>query len=147
MLDKLEGTMAETYATRSGGDLKAVRQMMADETWLTADDAIAAGFANSKLEDAAAAPNRARAFIRNFDRVPEALRARLDLKPMSALTQGQTLPARVGGAEAAPPETPMNAETFSKYAAENPDAAEVKSLSPRGTRPAPPTPVPMRRSA
>jgi ATP-dependent Clp endopeptidase proteolytic subunit ClpP len=152
MLDKINGNLARMYADRSGKPDADWRDMMAAETWFTADEAKEAGLVDTvtdgdKPSSAAAATTKAVAYVRDFDRVPEALRARLDLKPMSALTQGQTLPARVGGAEAAPPETPMNAETFSKYAAENPDAAEVKSIFAKGHKSGSPTPAPMRRSA
>ncbi|WP_301100337.1 head maturation protease, ClpP-related, partial [Propionivibrio sp.] len=37
LLDKLDGTLAETYATRSGMEAEAVMQLMAAETWFTAD--------------------------------------------------------------------------------------------------------------
>lgn len=46
ILDKFELSAAEVYAARSGQDLSDVQQMMKDETWLTAKDAVELGFAN-----------------------------------------------------------------------------------------------------
>lgn len=47
LLEKLDGQIAGAYAAKSGIELDAVLAMMADETWLTADEAV-----NAKLADA-----------------------------------------------------------------------------------------------
>jgi ATP-dependent protease ClpP protease subunit len=103
LLDKLTDTLAQTYAARTGMAVADVRALMDDETWMTATDAVAHGFA-----DAAAAPPAAEspkamrpaAYVRHLDRVPDALRARLDLKPLNA-TAGPTPSARADRVEAA----------------------------------------------
>lgn len=47
VLEKFQGSAAEVYAKRSGQDAADVLQMMTDETWLTAKDAVELGFANA----------------------------------------------------------------------------------------------------
>ena len=52
--DLLEGISAEIagiYADRTGGDLKAIRNLMFAETWMTADEAKANGFVDTVLKD------------------------------------------------------------------------------------------------
>lgn len=43
-LDKLGDTYASAYARASGNDLAAIKAWMAEETWLTADEALALNF-------------------------------------------------------------------------------------------------------
>ncbi len=51
LLDKIDGTLAATYAQRTGMDSADVTEMMAAETWFTAEEAVAAGFADSVAGD------------------------------------------------------------------------------------------------
>ena len=51
LLDKIDGQIADTYARRAGDDDKEkYMAMMAAETWLDADEAVAAGFADRLIE-------------------------------------------------------------------------------------------------
>jgi ATP-dependent Clp protease protease subunit len=81
LLDKLSGTMAELYAKRSALASVDVQSLMDAETWLTADEAIAKGFATEKLEADAEESSKALAFAASFNldklcaHVPEALKA------------------------------------------------------------------------
>jgi ATP-dependent protease ClpP protease subunit len=61
LLDKIDGQIAATYAEKSGGDVDAFLDMMAAETWLTAEEAVAA-----KLADSVAQMNNQRAQL-NWD--------------------------------------------------------------------------------
>ncbi|WP_395175807.1 head maturation protease, ClpP-related [Roseibium alexandrii] len=54
-LDKLGSQMASIYAARSDNSAEDVRQTMKDETWLIADEAIEAGYAD-RAEEAKAKP-------------------------------------------------------------------------------------------
>jgi hypothetical protein len=52
--DLLEGISAEiaaTYAERTGGDVKAIRNLMYAETWMTADQAKENGFVDTIIKD------------------------------------------------------------------------------------------------
>ena len=50
LLDKIDGTLAETYAEKTGKDVAAISEWMAAETWFTAQEALEAGFATSIAE-------------------------------------------------------------------------------------------------
>ena len=54
LLDKIDGTLADTYAERTGKTAEQVAEWMAAETWFTADEAVEAGFADRVAESAAA---------------------------------------------------------------------------------------------
>lgn len=58
LLEKIDGTLANTYAKRSGKPAEDIAQWMAAETWFTADEAVAAGFADRIADDTPAASAR-----------------------------------------------------------------------------------------
>lgn len=53
-LDKIAESLVGAYSKKSGKDAATVRQTMKDETWLTVDDAISYGLADSKEEGVSA---------------------------------------------------------------------------------------------
>lgn len=50
LLDKIDGTLAETYADKTGKSVEDIGAWMAAETWFTAQEAVEAGFADSIAE-------------------------------------------------------------------------------------------------
>lgn len=44
VLDKIDGTLVNTYSERTGAGKRSIKQMMNDETWMTADEALKMGF-------------------------------------------------------------------------------------------------------
>ena len=50
LLDKIDGTLADTYAEKTGKSVEQVAEWMAAETWFTAQEALDAGFATSIAE-------------------------------------------------------------------------------------------------
>ena len=46
LLTKIDGTMAQTYADRTGKDVETITGWMSDETWFTSDEAVEYGFAD-----------------------------------------------------------------------------------------------------
>lgn len=54
-LDAVKGQLVDTYATRTGMKADDVAQLMCDETWMNADDAVAKGFATGKTDGVAMA--------------------------------------------------------------------------------------------
>lgn len=54
LLRKLSDAMAQTYAARTRQPRSVVRLMMADETWMDADEALSRGFADALLDQEAA---------------------------------------------------------------------------------------------
>ncbi|KWW37893.1 ATP-dependent Clp protease proteolytic subunit [Cupriavidus metallidurans] len=55
LLDKIDGTLADTYAERTGADTKRIADWMSAETWFTADEAVEHGFADRVAETEAKA--------------------------------------------------------------------------------------------
>jgi ATP-dependent Clp protease protease subunit len=55
LLEKIDGTIADTYAARTGKKREEMAALMDAETWFTADEAIAAGLADRKAETKAKA--------------------------------------------------------------------------------------------
>lgn len=55
LLGKMDGTLAAAYAAKSGKSEADIRDAMAAETWLTADEAIDFGLADAKVSVAAKA--------------------------------------------------------------------------------------------
>lgn len=71
-LTKIDDVLAHTYASRTKGGIRSIKQMMDDETWLTAKEALAQGFATS-IEDSADSGTKAKYDLSVFHTVPKAL--------------------------------------------------------------------------
>lgn len=50
LLDKMQGTIAEMYADKTGKEIDEIKEIMTAETWYTAQEALEAGFVD-KIED------------------------------------------------------------------------------------------------
>lgn len=59
LLEKIDASLIETYASETGQDAAQIESWMASETWFSADEAVALGFADSIAESA---PNNAAAW-------------------------------------------------------------------------------------
>ena len=67
-LDKIDATLVKTYTDRTGQTQRNVRQMMTDETWLGADEAVELGFADKVADE----PGAKAAFdLSKFRNVPK----------------------------------------------------------------------------
>jgi ATP-dependent Clp protease protease subunit len=51
MLEKIDGTIINTYASRKNVDLDTVKKLVADETWMTAQEAVDYGLADNITEE------------------------------------------------------------------------------------------------
>jgi hypothetical protein len=69
LLEKIDGDLAQAYAKRSGGDAKAFAAMMDKETWLTAEETVEAGLANS-IAPEKSAKNLAKFDLSAFEAAP-----------------------------------------------------------------------------
>jgi ATP-dependent Clp protease protease subunit len=68
LLDKVDGQLADDYATKAGVTAAVARAWMAAETWFTADEAVTAGLANGQLDT----EGKLLAFnLAAFDHVPD----------------------------------------------------------------------------
>lgn len=52
LLEKIDGTLADTYAAKTGASAEKMMELMAAETWMTAQEAVENGFADSIAESA-----------------------------------------------------------------------------------------------
>lgn len=71
-LTKIDDALARTYTAQTSSGIRAVKQMMDDETWLDAKAAVEAGFATSILP-AADSGTKAKFDLSVFSAVPKAL--------------------------------------------------------------------------
>ena len=69
LLDQMSDTIAGIYADRSGGKTADFRASMQAETWYTSSQAVAAGLADTVLNDTAAPEDRRTQLIRARARV------------------------------------------------------------------------------
>lgn len=71
-LRKIDGTLVKTYQDKTRASQKDIKQMMADETWLSADEALAKGFCDVVGDPAEV---KARFDLSKFAHVPQAVMA------------------------------------------------------------------------
>lgn len=71
-LDKIRGTLLDTYVAKTGGDAKQISDWMTAETWMTADESVERGFATKKTEEKAVKAEFA--MLEKFAKVPDTLR-------------------------------------------------------------------------
>lgn len=73
-LEKVDGELAKTYASRTGADVGDIASLMDAETWMTADESVDAGFADA-ITDEDDSEEAAAAFdLSDFKNVPRALK-------------------------------------------------------------------------
>lgn len=73
LLDTITGTIAEVYVARTGMDAPGVRALMSAETWMTAAEAVANGFASSIVENLRVAAYSGDVARHQFKHAPQAL--------------------------------------------------------------------------
>lgn len=97
LLSELDNAMAKTYVAKTGLDIEVIKQMMGEETWLSADKALELGFATSIAEETkiAASINDKKVIINGveFRNLPEKMLA--GFKPQHKLTNNENLPVAV----------------------------------------------------
>lgn len=71
-LDKVRDTILDTYIIATGGDRAEISDLMAAETWLSADEAVEKGFATAKTEEKALKAEFA--MLAKFQNAPPTLR-------------------------------------------------------------------------
>jgi len=81
LLGKIDDTLVETYAARTGADPEQLRAWITAETWFNADESLAAGFATSIAGDDVSAEtdapeNAAQWDLRAYTRAPAAMAPR-----------------------------------------------------------------------
>lgn len=104
LLSELDNAMAKTYVAKTGLDIEVVKQMMSEETWLSADKALELGFATSIAEETkiAASINDKKVMINGieFRNLPEKMLS--GFKPQQELVINDPLLAEVVIPQASP---------------------------------------------
>lgn len=72
-LEKVDGLLRNTYVSKTGLDEAEIADMMANETWFTAEEALEKGFATEVEEAVKIAASLDKKFIDRYQHVPEAL--------------------------------------------------------------------------
>jgi ATP-dependent Clp protease protease subunit len=121
VLEKMAGSLASTYVSRTNKDPDEVRQMMADETWFDASEAVEHGFA----DEVVSGKHQAVAASLKFQpkNMPQKFAAMVRIIP-DQITQGiDDSPACAEPPKASNPGVmKMTLEQFNAFAANNPDA-------------------------
>lgn len=81
-LDKVDGLLADTYVKRTGLDVDEIKEMMANETWLTGAEAYEKGFATQLEDNAQIAASLDKKFYDRYHNVPETLNNRGESEPV-----------------------------------------------------------------
>lgn len=136
LLDRLKEPMVATYAARSGKEAEDVRALMADETWMSADEAVEAGFATSVTEPRVVASC---ADLSKFRLAPPSLLAGSTAPPVLAVSKTtstdvphkETVMSVETPANAAPPAEPVVTAAVppARVAA---TLAEIEGIAARG---------------
>lgn len=91
LLEKIDGTLVSTYAERTGQSPADIAAWMEAETWLTAEEAVKLGFADSIADQAdpqAAVPWNLQAFLASLaDKAGDAPKPPADPEPVTAATE------------------------------------------------------------
>lgn len=94
LLDKIDGTLVTTYATRTGQSAADIAAWMDAETWLTADEAVERGFADRKAAPAEKANAKASAWNLNaYSNAPRTARAEPPAQVAAPVSNPAPVPA------------------------------------------------------
>lgn len=94
LLEKLEGTLANAYARKTGKTLEEVKEWMKDETWFTAAEAKAAGLVDTVTGEVSFS-----ASLRAFKSAPAALTQQTTAKTMKKLTEALAAAGLIASAD------------------------------------------------
>lgn len=72
-LDKVDGVLRSTYVAKTGLEEAEIADLMANETWFTANDAVEKGFATSVEESVKIAASLDDKYFKRYQHVPDAL--------------------------------------------------------------------------
>jgi ATP-dependent Clp endopeptidase proteolytic subunit ClpP len=117
-LDKMKAAMVATYAKKTGLKADELGRLLDAETWMTAAEAKAKGFADVVLPPVAATA-KARAFdLSRFANAPPALKANVDWDEIVAGLNAERRAARPGAGPATlPPPDPASAALWDRVRA------------------------------
>lgn len=97
-LDQIRESSVDIYHEKTGIDKEAIKSVMDNETWLTADEAITAGWADQKNERPAVMQSISQRYSDMYEHVPEFLNAQEN--PDKEQSEGMSMEERKQRAEA-----------------------------------------------
>ncbi|OIO03161.1 MAG: peptidase S14 [Desulfovibrionaceae bacterium CG1_02_65_16] len=109
-LEKVDGTLAATYASETGLELPEIIRMMSDETWMTAQESVDLGFADRIAEPAAKA--QAGWNLSAYSRAPKPHAQAQDDVPAPVTDNPET--EQADNAESAASETVSNRDRYER---------------------------------
>jgi ATP-dependent protease ClpP protease subunit len=121
LLEKLNNTVADTYAEKTKKTREDMLSLMAAETWMNAEEAKAMGLVDAITDEAESLPAAAASAVAKFQRAPEQLR-RIAAKYIETSGPNAITAASATGATVAKQENTMNLEAFKAFATEHPEA-------------------------
>lgn len=127
VLSKIDVAMAQIYAKKTGRSEQEIRQLMADETWFNADEALAAGLVDQIVEGQKAAAMVGKA-AQSWTKAPAEVKASL---------QQRIEPAIVGENHTMDPKALQDLIQSAVAAALAPVAARIDALEKPSSSPAP----------
>lgn len=75
LLDKVEGTLVQSYVRKTGKSTEEIAAMLKKTTWMDGNEAVAAGFADQVLEPLKAAAQLSSKRLEEYTGMPDAIRA------------------------------------------------------------------------
>lgn len=94
LLDKVEGTLVQAYASKTGKTPEEIHALLKAETWMDGSEAVAAGFADTLLDPLKAAAHLNSKRMQEFEHMPKDALATL-MKPRNSVTLPATTPEPV----------------------------------------------------
>ena len=91
MMDRMASQLVDAYERRTGIDRGKIHQMMNDETWMTADEAIALGFVDEKTEPSKPVQSLDVQAFRNVPLVVAQAGFKLNSKPIKETPMAATI--------------------------------------------------------
>lgn len=124
LLDKLNKSLAKSYAKKTGQTSDEMATAMKNETWYDAQEAVDAGLVDFINEEEGDLPESAASAVAKYKTTPETLRrvAAMYVPNPSSGQSDKPAPEGAGAKAATILEKPMTLDAFKAFAAENPSA-------------------------
>ncbi|MBD9616763.1 Clp protease ClpP [Pseudomonas sp. PDM07] len=117
LLDKVEGTLVQAYASKTGKSPEEIHALLKAETWMDGSEAVAAGFADQLIDPLVAAAQLNSKRMQEFEHMPAAAYSNL----MNPRNQVPPAPAPVPAPAPAPSNAPTTEQIRAQIIAEEND--------------------------
>lgn len=120
LLDKVEGTLIQAYARKSGKSVEEIAALLKQTTWMDGNEAVAAGFADLVLDPIKAAAHLSSKRLEEYSTMPPEARALFQPRASAPIPSPAPAPAPTPDPEPAPAPVadPQAAAMFARFRAE-----------------------------